>query len=366
MKEVKKEIKVFWAMRFLAFLLIFFHHTPDLNSFIRIPTLAVSFFIIISGFLNGMIYNDRFNTIRIKEILSFVKKKMKTVYQIHLMMFLLTIPLTGVFNYNKFNQFYYWCKRAICNLSLTQSWINNKEYYFGFNGVSWFLSTFLFLLTITIPAIVVLNKIKKKKNSKSIIIFISVLLFIISIIYDYVIKRNNLNLEYYLYVLPISRVPEYLIGLNFGILSNMISISSKDNKNIMWTIIELVAVIPIVLFIIIKPVHLSILNNLLDIKNNWWIIPIVLILMIYKNEKGLISKIISNRLFVYFGKISMILFLIHQPLINYVYKAGINQNSMIIKYSSFLYLLVICIVLSAIIDKLLTYRNKDYNMGGKI
>ena len=31
----KKDIQVFWALRFFAFLLIYIHHTPELNRFIR-------------------------------------------------------------------------------------------------------------------------------------------------------------------------------------------------------------------------------------------------------------------------------------------------------------------------------------------
>lgn len=358
-KESKREINAFWSMKFLAFLLIFFHHTPTFNRFIRFPSLAVSFFIIISGYLNGITYFKKYNSFNFKLTFNFVKRKLQKIYPIHLIMFFVTVPLTGVFSYTSITQLYYWVKRAICNLTLTQSWINNQEYYFGFNGVTWYLSTYLFLIMITIPCLILIKKISQKSYSNIILISMTIFLFITDMIYVYFVQSNKLNYEFYLYILPVARVPEYLIGLIFGVISTRSKIIFCENKKIMWTLLEIIAAIPISTLIIFSPVRLGYFDMYFNNKINLWIIPIIIILLVYKNERGYISKIINNKLFVHLGKLSLVLFLIHQPIVSYISKTPINTSDVICRYITFLYILVLSIIISAMINRVLSIKKAD-------
>lgn len=72
-KKDNKEIRTFNALRLFFFLLIFLFHSSSYNKFkISAPALGVSGFIILSGFLNGYLYNDKYSKISIKELKSFI------------------------------------------------------------------------------------------------------------------------------------------------------------------------------------------------------------------------------------------------------------------------------------------------------
>ena len=79
-----------------------------------------------------------------------------------------------------------------------------------------------------------------------------------------------------------------------------------------------------------------------------WIIPVIIMIIIFSYHKGLISKILSMNVPVFLGEISMYMYMIHQPLITIFCKSAGH----IVHYRYFaLYILIITIILSCIINK---------------
>ena len=102
-------------------------------------TFAVSFFIIISGFLNGVKYCNRYNKVKIKDIKDLILRRNQRTYKLHIVMLLICIPLTGVFVINSIENIIKWGAKFVLNAFLLQGYVNKSSIYFSFNGVSWFL-----------------------------------------------------------------------------------------------------------------------------------------------------------------------------------------------------------------------------------
>ena len=137
-----------YSLRFIFFILIFVTHCywNVRIPFLKNPGIGVSGFIILSGFLNGYLYINK-SELSFKSMLQFTKKRIKKIYPIYLLMIFLSLPLTGVFNYVKISDIIFFFKNLLINLLFLQSWFNNSNIYYGFNGVTWFLKTYMYLKT---------------------------------------------------------------------------------------------------------------------------------------------------------------------------------------------------------------------------
>lgn len=348
--ENNTKIYTLYALRFILFIFIFVEHcyyNVGIEA-LRQPELAVSGFIILSGFLNGYIYKNKYDKISIKEMIKFTKKRMKKFYPLHLVMLLICIPFSGIFSYTCASDFLDFFKRLFCNVTLIQSYINDRKYYFSFNGVTWFLSAYLFLAVITIPLLCLINKLNKEKYGKAKLVCVSLILFLVTFFLSCIVKINQLNEEFWISVFPPSRIFEYFIGMIYGNIIKDTKITFKFDK-VVFSILELISIFVLIVFI--KDIN-KIPNMALFIskKMNQWIIPMILMIIIFSYQKGLISKLMSSKLLVYLGQISMYMFMIHQPLITYVLSA--TGKTIYYRYLG-LYMLILTVILGSIIEKLL-------------
>jgi peptidoglycan/LPS O-acetylase OafA/YrhL len=356
MDNEDKTIHTFNSLRFIFFLFIFVHHCYN---YVNIPILrqyelAVSVFIILSGFLNGYIYKNKYSKFSFIEIIKFIKKRIKRMYPLHIVMFLVCISLSGIFSFTNINELILFIKKAICNLLFIQSWINNEKFYFSFNGVTWFLSVYFFLTLLTIPMLVLIDKINKIKLSKIIQLFISIVLFLVSCIWVYIVNKEKLDVNYYLYIFPIARIPEYFIGMIFGNIFKNVKISFKFDK-IIFTILEIISVV-ILLVLVLHMDQIS--NSLLFISQylNGWIIPVIIVLLVFLYQKGFISFLLKLKYLDYLGQISMFLFMIHQPIIRLVR----NAPSVIYhKHLIALYMLILTIIIGSYINKIVQTKKNN-------
>jgi len=344
--EKERIIKPLYAIRFILFTLIFVHHC---SSWVRIewlaqPRLAVAGFIIISGFLNGYLYNNQYDRITFKNIIEFLIKRLKKTWPLHLVMLLLTIALTNLFNSeaHSLTEFF---KQFISNVLLLQSWINDKSYYFSFNGASWFLSTYMFLTIATVPILYCIKKLRKFKHSNIILIAIVITLYIILIVITHHVQLNNLNSQFWIYVFPPTRLLEYAIGILIGSAISKINFDFKIKlETLLFTILEIISLA--LVFIVAKFLPS---NDWLNDCGSKWTIPIIFVVSIFSFQKGYISKFFSLNFFMKLGSSTMCMFLIHQVIISYMTKiVGVPTH-----YRFFaLYMFLITVLLGIIITNL--------------
>lgn len=190
------------GLRGIAFLLIFISHCAfsvnehGLNSTSYFGAFGVSLFIILSGFLTAHNHYDS------KELSSTeqITKTIKKCYPLHFLTFLLSIPpLLKAANIKT------WIISAM-NLALIQSWVPKGSVYFSNNAVSWYLSTYLFLMLIS-PFIV---KYLKQATSTRII---SLLIINLSIQVSLVLFTGGYGWAHWIiYICPITRSLDFISG----------------------------------------------------------------------------------------------------------------------------------------------------------
>ncbi len=205
----------------------------------------------------------------------------------------------------------YWdvVKKAISNLLLIQSFIPDGNYYYGFNSVSWYLSDLAFMYLILPIMLKIVNK-TKQKNAK---LFILCLICVSTVISCFSSYWNilNLDLQWLLYISPIMRTFDFLMGM---ILAKLVVTEQKHFGHR-----KLFIVIGILLFV--AAMFFS------QYVSKWMSYSIIYLpgtlMIVYSmtfggEDNSIIKNILSWKGFCYATSVSLEMYLIHQVVINYV------------------------------------------------
>ena len=154
----------FQGIRAIAIFAILIYHCGNPEMY-QLATWSVSVFFILSGFLIGRKGPDEnvVGNISIKTCGLYMWKHIKKLYPLHLIMLLISIPVSGMIEdieMNGIEKLPFWVIVFGMNVTLTKSWYPN--YYFGFNGVAWFLSTYAVLCFLSPVLFVRFKELRKK------------------------------------------------------------------------------------------------------------------------------------------------------------------------------------------------------------
>lgn len=342
---MKNRFRALEALRVFAFFNVFWFHTQWYNffEFHQSAAWAVSFFITLSGFLYGYRYfnQETFNWRFYKE---FCKKRFFKFWPLHIVTLLCIVPFSQIFIFNEWGEnLKNWIIKFLFNLSLTHTWINNSDIYYSFNGVSWFLSVMVFLTLVTIPILVLLKKLIKSKHD--VYKYMAIVIFATFIWYSYG-KKTEISPSYWFYIFPPARLFEYIAGMLLGILLTMKSretIPKLSNvKKFIWTFVE----VAILVGIIISFPYVEKVEYLWQ--SVGWILPNIVLILIFAEEKGVFTKILSCKFIVYLGSLTFNAYLIHQ-VVNMYFSVAIGATDsldFLTKFKSEIFILVITFVLS--------------------
>lgn len=252
MNKIKNDTSQLQFLRFLAFMLIFLFHTGDYQ-LAWFPkengaANAVEFFILLSGVVSGISSFDKDIKCTARDIVSYIKKKIVKVYPLYFLTTFFTVAYTtipGIIAYQSFREFeglkilLGQIGQLLKNLLLIQSWFPSN--YFTYNGVGWFLSTIMFLYVINIPLRALATKIRKSKKAEIKFAVVFVGAYLLTWVYSYLTR--NTNMEYTQYILPVSRVWEYMCGMALGYLICYIKRKINCNRRItvLFTVLEISA-----------------------------------------------------------------------------------------------------------------------------
>ena len=314
MKNDGIKLKQMQFIRFIAFLLIFLWHSSMWGIKIgnyRFPNtviaggaaFAVSLFFILSGWLSGTSRTE-YEKITFKDIFSYLIKKLKKFYPLYIVTVLVSIIYSNLpmaIATQDGASFTDLILQFIKNVLLIQSWFPSG--YFTYNGVGWFLSSIMFCYIFTVPVKHLIYKKEKQKNGSVKLFIIALIAIAIEIIYMYLIR--SYNREYLGYIIPISRIGEYISGIIFGHL--FMKLSNKKYNKLLFTLLELLAICGVVVSLYMT--YPKWMNNVVA-----WLIPAYFVIFIYSINAGYISKLFSAKVLVTLGDISFGCFLIH-PLI---------------------------------------------------
>lgn len=323
-----KRIESIQALRGYAILGIFLSHS---KFFISWSALGVSVFFVISGFLMMYKYEQTCFEKSFINNLFFAQKKILKLYPLHIITMVYAIALAIVEAYARQTFSFKWlvnlAGEAVYNLSLMQSWVPDVHINTSLSGVAWYLSVMLFLYFI-------FPNLKEFVERKSIVLLcilsgVIIIVEVISCACFIIFGLHKSIYVWFMYCFPVFRIGDFY----FGCVLKRVLFESKI-KNISSLLATLFEILTLVLTVL---VYIFARNNyhnpvLLALNNNTTIyIPLAFLwVMAFALKKGILTKILCNKLAYMLGNISSYFFLIHYLVvrtINFVlYGRQISEN----------------------------------------
>ena len=311
----KTKLESIQALRGLAFLFIFFEHIK----LVRLGAAGVSIFIIMSGFL--MVYNNYAMQLNLgfREGFLLAKSKISKLYGLHIVTLVLAMPflLKGLI-WTDIVKIVKTIMIIISQIVLLQSWIPNQDFFYALNGVSWYLSLCTFLY---FSFYFILKRIKSfscKKEAVLNIITVSIVMSLLAIL-SYSLFNDSVISKWFTYIFPLYRLGDFYIGCCLGFLFTIEKSNSEKNESLTYTVIEIVGILLLLCGMYIYSATEGINNFLSSLRYTTVFLPSSVILVYaFAKNKGVLTRLFSNKYLIQVGNLSAYTFLIHQLVIRYV------------------------------------------------
>lgn len=345
---MEKKLISLQGLRGLAFLAILTSHTY----LTELGPLGVSVFLILSGFLMTFNYYDKGFILDIKSSFIFSKNKIGKLYKLYILTLFCALPAV-ISHLSRVSEALNMIIKLIFNIFLIQAWIPKLSFNFFGNSVAWYLSMITFIYFIFS---FILSRIKKYKSIKQALLC-SIIAFFASFAFGFMVNYLTINItmlddfsKWFTYIFPLYRSIDFFIGCNLGYIFKKMSESKKVNGCVvLWSILEVVSCI--ILFISYYCYCVCDNSFFEGIKYSCiFIFPTSLLIYSVANNFGIVSKVISLKIFVYFGNISSSAFLIHNVFVIYLKRIFVPvgmKNIMLLT----LFVLLLTVVFTEIYNK---------------
>ena len=326
---MRKQIESLQILRAIAFLEIFLGHC-GITFFTG--AFGVSIFIVLSGFCMGLNYLPKEEKLSLSPV-SNVKNalgKVKKLYGLHLIM------LGAAYLLAKMPTSAEAMKRLVMDVLLLQSLSPYSADFFSYNGVAWYLSTYLFLCFFSLYVIKLVSRCRSRKS----VITVATVIYALMAVVGVVLTKKSVPIGdgfafWFTYIFPGYRILEFALGGLLGWL--YLNAEKKEcSKVVFSTVIECVAVIAFI--VVIKVFHK--MEGIYDgICYTALFTPVSLFLVaVFAMSRGWLMKIFNNPVFLWLGNLSTYTFLIHQVVIRWL------RQVMDVHYSGEHYVLVLTIL----------------------
>lgn len=301
------------ALRAIAFIGIFLVHA---KSPIAWSALGVSIFFVMSGFLMMHLHYNADENITIKKAIDFSITRIKKIYNLHIITMICAIILSMaeiIHHGITIKSILGLIAKIILNVTLLQTWIPYSHINTSLNGVAWYLSVTMFLY-FTFPYICKWIKFKDKLAAISVGILVTEIIF--CDLWLQFLDSDHPCYIWFMYCFPIFRVGDFFVGCCLGKAYH----NNQLNKINMLkgTLLEIIA-LAITIFVLTFP-HKDMGDTMVQAMWNWttpYILLAVIWVYLFVCSKGVLTKLMTNKLLVFIGNISAQTFLIHYVITQY-------------------------------------------------
>jgi peptidoglycan/LPS O-acetylase OafA/YrhL len=307
------------SLRFFAAFAILLHHARGSvfsSEFMSgVPLVfGVSFFFVLSGFILSYVYSGRMESVGLYR---FYTSRFSKVWPSHIFTLLLVVAFLPSAEW-VFGAKDGWLV-ALLNVFLLQSAVPVPAYYFSFNMVSWSISAELFFYAVFPFLLSGLNKNWYFKLAVLLLLGgVSVFIFDLSG-RDYYSPDKWTEFSGYglAYISPLFRVQEFFMGMLLFKVFDYIK-GWRGFGFALCTALEVLCVVSVVYLTQgIVAASYSLVGPGNNASGEFWAHFAIslffgLVVVCFAINKGLMSKILKQRLFVVLGEISFAMYLIHQ------------------------------------------------------
>jgi peptidoglycan/LPS O-acetylase OafA/YrhL len=319
-----KPIGSLTSLRFFAALAVFFVHV---NLFPE-GYLGVTFFFILSGFILAYNYAEIFTAPDRKKIQGFYWNRFARIYPLHLLTFLISIPLVyAELKAGKTWLLEYYPSQpnapfvdAIANLTLLQSFSPFRRVYAAYNEVSWSISAEFFFYALFPLIIVLWSKLRLNHQWQWLAALLTI--WVTATLVEFIFRDAAFN-HWLLYISPPARLADFLLGIilcsSFKKLQSSSRVRSLSGHY--YVLLEVATILALLLALYFAPYfHLS-------FRYDMYYAPFMsLIIIVFALQKGVLSKLLAHPNLVWLGEISFSFYMLHQLILRGFNLFLINQN----------------------------------------
>ncbi len=336
----KKLISSLQGLRAVAFLSVILSHcgAPWLGPW------AISVFVALSGFLMTCNYYDRPRTAPgLRSAMTFSLQKIRKLYPLHLIMMVaaLLLVLKGLWAQPSARGVLSCAAELGVSIFLLQTWIPSSRFWFCLNGVAWYLSVQAFLYAIFPGLLALLKKVDTRRLR-----CIAAAIFCAQFLFSLAIWKAGLSgksIFYLTYLCPLFRAGDFAISCCMGCLYH-----SRKKERIphgAFSLLELAAVLFSGGCFFIAARQVGALGAVAFRYNVLFTSSAVLLVWLLAVGKGVISRLLSAKPFLWLAGLSPYGFLIHQVLIRYMElaanKLGLTAHPVV--WTLTVFLLTLCL-----------------------
>jgi peptidoglycan/LPS O-acetylase OafA/YrhL len=310
-----KEIRAITGFRAIAALGVFCFHfglpgaSPQwISNFAANGGLGVPFFFVLSGFVLTLSYENR-----TLQPITFAVDRFARIGPTYYLAFALAFINPSLSNGMELNYVFY------VHLFALQSWIPTMDSGLSFNGPAWTISVEMFLYAM-FPLLLKLATKKDSFCSKWYFAFLggitlSLIPFAVHLYFLYPVNEIN-NSHSWTFLLPVHYLGLFVVGMS-GCLARKDIERFFSKKNLGPTICD----VSIILFGIamIRINFMDPRHPILAKSAQFWLIGIpavwILTLASINSKTSRFARLLSTELFWFAGKISMVFYLIHVPVV---------------------------------------------------
>ncbi|MCO1435460.1 acyltransferase [Burkholderia multivorans] len=303
---MKKELPALTSFRFIAAIAVV---VPHFGYKTDTGGIAVGFFFALSGFILAYNYADRFETLTVPTVAKLWALRVARIWPLHLLMLAAVVPLIWIHG----TQYTDW--QTLANVFLLHAWYPDGVNIFSYNGVSWSISDELFFYICLPFLLFAFNRLGVSKSAThAALAGLAAFgcLFLIALALR--TKMQAFSVDWWLMMVsPYVRIFDFIIGLCLGLLFN--SLQGPREK---WFDVPLFTVLEIASLWFLVVLYQSTWHKWPTLANSAYYQPaMAAIIFVFAFQRGLLSKVLSNRVLVHLGEISFALYMIHQPIMYY-------------------------------------------------
>lgn len=302
------DVKALQALRGLAFVGIFLGHFY----YFGWTPISVSVFFVLSGFLLTIKEDRQYEDYTLKDAAHEALMRVMKLYPLHLVLTVICIPLAIV------REDVFSCidliVKLVCNVFLVQSLVPSADIAASLNGVAWYLSTIL-VLYMLFPFIYRLFYRIKNADKLRIMLLCTIFLQTAMVFVTYRTFHNENILVYLTHCFPLYRVFDLLAGIQLALLLTVKEERNVDFSPKFYLIIEIL--------ILLSCADLVFLWTTGETNIFYTHAPVttllaVLLTFVFSKKKGILTKLLTNKVIVFLGDRSGTAFLIHFPIVVYI------------------------------------------------
>ncbi len=313
---MKARIKSLQGLKAVLIIYVFLFHIlgiVDMRTvlhgfFVNSGWMGVKGFFLLSGFLLGVLYID--NGSVYQAIKDRIRAFLRKYYKWHLLFFVIMLSFMLLKVKNSEISFWRFVVYAVSNLTLTHGQIPLEGCALAFNDVSWYLSTYMFLV---LPSVLFLNTVKKTDAKKCCVILMFLVLFELFVIFSvYYSSVTGWIVGWWLYYPFPIRMIDVFTGILCGKLYKNKHIGIRTRTDNVISALCALAMIGIQLNSSNIPIYFR--------YSCIYTIPLLCIIVAAANQQTIIAKILSARPLKWIGDISFYIYISHLAIGKYVFK----------------------------------------------